>query len=221
MTEVGQLVDARRQVFVAYSYRDYPAVDYRKVFTEIADEYSVSFVFADEKITNMHIMQKIISYIRGSDFSLFDISGWNPNVTLELGIAMASEEDWYITFNPEKTNLSEVPSDLRGIDRIQYSSYGELGDKLRVLIEQRYPKRTNSIDSFLEELRTQILEVLRAQGGLTMVELAEVVGSSVGVTQLAVRPLVGEQLATTGRRKAMKYYISGDQFETTSSTPGD
>jgi hypothetical protein len=108
-----------RQVFVAYSYRAYPKEDDRRVFDDSAETYSVGFVFADEKITNMHILQKIISYIRGSDFAVFDISGWNPNVTLELGIAMASGDNWYIAFNPEKTELDEVPADLRGIDRIE------------------------------------------------------------------------------------------------------
>jgi hypothetical protein len=77
---------------------------------------------------------------RLSDFSLFDISGWNPNVTLELGIAIADSDNWYICFNPEKTPVSEVPSDIKGIDRIQYSSFSELEEKLTALLEQRYPK---------------------------------------------------------------------------------
>src|SRR5260370_20105549 len=89
-----------KQVFVAYSYKTYPKDDYRAVFTGLEKTYDVRFVFADEKITNMHIMQKIISYIRSSDFSLFDISGWNPNVTLELGFAMAIGDAWYICFDP-------------------------------------------------------------------------------------------------------------------------
>ena len=203
-----QFEEPKRQIFVAYPYRAFPRDDYRKVFESISDEYAVSFLFADEKITNMHILQKIISYIRASDFSLFDISGWNPNVTLELGIAMSTEEDWYISFNPNLTDLSEVPSDLRGIDRIEYSSYGEYGEKLRALIEQRYPKRTSSIETFLDDLRGTARGLLRAQPGLTMQELADVAGSTVAVMQLAIRPLVGDELTTTGQRKAMKYYLA-------------
>jgi hypothetical protein len=80
----------RKQVFVAYSYRLYPKADYRKVYKELEEKFDVTFIFADEKITNMHIMKKIETFIRGSDFSIFDISGWNPNVTLELGFAMAA-----------------------------------------------------------------------------------------------------------------------------------
>src|SRR3954469_12426683 len=94
-----------RSIFVAYAYNIYDRRDYRGVFVQLEKAYGVKFIFADEKITNMHILQKIISYIKASDFSLFDISGWNPNVTLELGVALAMSENWYICFNPEKTDL--------------------------------------------------------------------------------------------------------------------
>jgi hypothetical protein len=63
-----------KQVFVAYAYNLYDKRDYRKVFASLENAYGVKFIFADEKITNMHILQKIISYIKASDFSLFDIS---------------------------------------------------------------------------------------------------------------------------------------------------
>jgi hypothetical protein len=118
----------------------YDRKDYRRVFSNLAKTHGVNFIFADEKITNMHILQKIIRYIRASDFSLFDISSWNPNVTLELGIALATSDDWYICFNPDKTDLLEVPSDIRGIDRIQYSGFTDLEEKLTILLEQWYPK---------------------------------------------------------------------------------
>jgi hypothetical protein len=197
----------KKQVFVAYSYKEYPKADYRKIFSEIEQEYELTFVFADEKITNMHILQKIISFIRASEFAVFDITGWNPNVTLELGFAMATTENWYIAFNPDKTDLTEVPADLRGIDRIQYRSFSELGEKLRVLIEQRYPKRVEGIDAYLDGLRDSAKNALASQPGMTMSELAELLGTSVKVTQLAVRPLVGTDLETTGKTKAMKYYL--------------
>ena len=79
----------RKQVFVAYSYRLYPKADYRRVYRYLGEKYDVTFLFADEKITNMQIMKKIETFIRGSD-----ISGWNPNVTLELGFAMAVSDQW-------------------------------------------------------------------------------------------------------------------------------
>jgi hypothetical protein len=62
-----------KQIFVAYPYNLYAQRDYRKVYLDLEKAFDVKFIFADEKITNMHILQKIMSYIRGSDFSLFDI----------------------------------------------------------------------------------------------------------------------------------------------------
>jgi predicted nucleotide-binding protein len=123
----------RKQVFIAYSYKLYPKEDYRRIYRELEADYDVTFIFADEKITNMHIMKKIETFIRGSDFSIFDISGWNPNVTLELGFAMPINDQWYIAIDPSKTEVNEVPSDLRGLDRIQYGSYSELQTKLTTI----------------------------------------------------------------------------------------
>jgi predicted nucleotide-binding protein len=201
----------RRQVFVAYSYRLYPRSDYRNVYKQIEKSYDVTFIFADEKITNMHIMKKIESFIRDSDFAIFDISGWNPNVTLELGFAMALNEQWYIAIDPSKTEVDEVPSDLRGLDRIQYGSYSELGEKIQTVMAQRYPRRQEtSIDTYLAEQRKQVVGLLRSDSGLTVTSIAQLLGVDVQVAQLIVRPLVEEEvLRTEGVRRATKYFIVG------------
>jgi len=203
---------SRRQVFVAYSYKTYPKDDYRKIYREIESKYEVTFIFADEKITNMHIMKKIETFIRGSDFCIFDISGWNPNVTLELGFAMAIGDQWYIAIDPGKTEIAEVPSDLRGLDRIQYGSYSELGEKLRLLMEQRYPKRKQGgMDSYLEDQRSEVRRLLQDTPGLTVTSLAQVLGVDVQVAQLILRPLVETgTLTTTGAKRGTKYYIAGE-----------
>jgi hypothetical protein len=201
----------RKQVFVAYSYRLYPKDDYRKPYKDLEQKYDVTFIFADEQITNMHIMKKIETFIRGSDFSVFDISGWNPNVTLELGFGMAVSDQWYIAIDPTKTESKEVPSDLRGLDRIEYSSYHELGNKLTVLLEQRYPKRpVGTINSYLEERRLQVRELLKSSPGLTVMSIAQVLEIEVAVAQLVVKPMLDAgELETTGVRRGMKYFLLG------------
>lgn len=201
----------RKQVFVAYSYKLYPKDDYRKLYKELEKQFDVTFIFADEKITNMHIMKKIESYIRGSDFSVFDISGWNPNVTLELGFAMAANDQWYIAIDPSKTEIQEVPSDLRGLDRIQYGSYTELQTKLTILIEQRYPKKKpSSISDFLEDRKAQVLQLLHKSPGLTVSALSQVLGLDVPVVQLVLQPMLGHELEWRGNTRGRKYYLSGE-----------
>jgi RNase H-fold protein (predicted Holliday junction resolvase) len=63
-----------RQVFVAYPYRLYPRADYRRVFVELSEAFDVKFVFADEAISTLHVLDKIKNYITESEFGIYDIS---------------------------------------------------------------------------------------------------------------------------------------------------
>jgi hypothetical protein len=197
-----------KQIFVAYAYNLYNQRDYRKVFSSLGKAFGVNFIFADEKITNMHILQKIISYIRGSDFSLFDISAWNPNVTLELGIALASSDDWYICFNPEKTNIMEVPSDIRGLDRVQYESFSELEDKLTILLDQWYPRDTRtSVDDYFAKARNDVLSFINKSPGQNVNEIADLLGMNLAMAKVVVAQLVeDEEIRREGKTRAAKYY---------------
>jgi len=215
----------QRSIFVAYAYNLYDKRDYRKVFTGLEKAFGVKFIFADEKITNMHIMQKIISYIQASDFSIYDISGWNPNVTLELGIGMMSKKDWYILLNPEKTPNQEVPSDIKGIDRIQYSSFSDLEDRLAALLSQRYSKvERQTLDQYVESLQETVLDLLGKSGGLTMVEISKFLQLNLQLTQAVVLPLASEgKVESRGIKRWTRYYLHGQapEGEDTSSSAGD
>ena len=116
----------RKKVFVAYSYRLYTGDEYRACFSRIGTKYGVDFIFADSRIATEQIFEKIRKMIRESIFSMFDISDWNPNVTLELGFASGIGHPWFILVNPSKSTggVPEVPADLRGFDRIQYRLIG-------------------------------------------------------------------------------------------------
>lgn len=195
-----------RQIFVAYSYRLYPKTDYRKVFTELAAAFKVEFVFADEKITNLHILQKIANYIRESRFGLYDISGWNPNVTLELGLAFGLAEKAYIAIDPSKTPVEEVPADLRGIDRIQYGSYTELRAGVERLLAQEFPVQpAHDMENQLQILRDQALKVVGESSGLAISDIAKLLGVSKDMAAVIVRPLLGVSLRIKGERRGAKY----------------
>lgn len=128
-----------RRVFVAYPYGLFPREDYRRVFEEVGSTFKVDFVFADEQITNVHILQKIGQCILSSQFGIYDISGWNPNVTLELGLAFGLHERAYLALNTSKPHIADSPADLRGIDRIQYSSYHDLKAGLSTVLSSELP----------------------------------------------------------------------------------
>lgn len=199
-----------KQVFVAYAYDLYNTRDYRKVFASLENAFGVKFIFADEKITNMHILQKIISYIRGSDFALFDISAWNPNVTLELGIALAKSDKWYICFNPGKTDAKEVPSDIRGLDRIQYTSFSELEDKLSGLLDQWYPKSARTtVDDYFAKASSDVLALLSAKPKLRVNEIADALAINTRMIQVVVAQLMtDDKLTVSGKTRGARYSVA-------------
>ena len=45
----------------------FPLDDYKKTFESVLKVHSVSFKFADEQITNQHVLDKIKNYIRDHD----------------------------------------------------------------------------------------------------------------------------------------------------------
>lgn len=200
-----------RQIFVAYSYRLYPKADYRKVYKELADAFHVEFIFADEKITSLHILQKIATYIRSTRFGIYDISGWNANVTLELGLAFGLNERAFIAIDPAKTEIDEVPSDLRGIDRIQYSSYASLQEGIAKLLAQELPvEPAHDVENQLTQLRRQTLDLIAGGDGLKVTDIATLLGVSVDMAKLIVRPLVGDYVEMRGVKRGAKYYPRPD-----------
>jgi hypothetical protein len=72
-----------------------------------------------------------------AEFSLFDITYWNPNVTLELGYAIGKGLNYFILWKPDAEH-PEPPADLGGIDRIQYADQDELTQGLRRLFTQNF-----------------------------------------------------------------------------------
>lgn len=201
-----------RTIFVAYPY-SIPAADYRRPFAELEDAFGVKFIFADEQITNLHILDKITDYIRDSRFSLFDITDWNPNVTLELGIAVGHRQAYYLLFNPTRSK-DAVPADLGGIDRIQYSSYKELSDGLTRLLLQEFgvPLEGKEMADRLAALQEKVPQILKAEPGLSMTQLGERLGIPTEMAKVIVRPLASSgELATTGQRKGMRYWLPGTE----------
>jgi nucleoside 2-deoxyribosyltransferase len=90
-----------RSIFVAYPY-EFSKDDYRGAFNEVAEEYEVEFTYADEQITSQQILEKVTRMIKESGFAIFDITNWNPNVALELGIATGLGEEYYVLFDDSK-----------------------------------------------------------------------------------------------------------------------
>lgn len=200
---------AKLSVFVACPYTLYPLDDFKAVFTGLEREYPVKFRFADEQITSQHILDKIEGYIRDSDFSLFDVTGWNANVALELGIAVGAQRQYFILFNPKLETRGDVPTDIRGKDRIQYESNQQLDAKLRILLQQQLPKEQEQSENAFARITDSVRRTLDEKPGLTINQLAELVGEEKGLVQSVARLLVQSgDLTTTGNTKGTRYSLA-------------
>ena len=90
-------------------------------FKKALELVPVQFVYAETSIRSKHILDRIKGYIERADYSLFDITGWNPNVALELGLACGLGKDYYILFRPGRKRQADAPADLKGLQRFQFT----------------------------------------------------------------------------------------------------
>ena len=203
---LSSLVKQPRQVFVAYSYVTYDKKDYRRAFDEVSKAFDIQFVFADEKISSPHILQKIANYIRESQFGIYDISSWNPNVTLELGLALGMGEQVLVALNPSKTEMSDVPSDLKGVDRLQYQSFSSLQEELERLMSQVLPPpKDEKAEGFLEDLQEKIVLQVQKTPKVGVATIAKAVGVNIELAKVAIRNELGVRLQSTSNRRGTKY----------------
>lgn len=206
----GSPTPRSRKIFVAYPY-SFPKTDYRRPFTDLAKVFDVELEYADAKITNRQILGKITDMIMAARFSLFDVTTWNANVALELGIAIGRGRDYYLLFNPGHPGnpRGEVPADLGGLDRIQYGAYSELEDGLTALLLQEFGLPTPEEKDPLREYRESIVPLLTGKPGLKIGEIADELGTAVEIAKVVVKPLVPGVVETTGVKKGTRYYLSG------------
>ncbi len=121
-------------VFVGHPFAGrFPVKKFRKILKELP----FNVIYGNTDLQTKHLLQIMKSNIGKSDFSIFDLSNWNSNVALELGLAeglkKASAKKYYIVLNTRRS--ADVPSDIRGIQRLEYTSYdfkaeAGLGDQL-------------------------------------------------------------------------------------------
>jgi hypothetical protein len=110
----------------------------------------------------------------------------------------------FIAFNPEKTNLTDVPTDVRGYDRLQYTDLDELSERVATLVAQELGTGPAVYDP-LEADRVRLMEWIRNHPGMTAVELSQEFPQGLDYVQLLIRRSPGEY-ATEGKTKATRYF---------------
>ena len=98
--------------------------------------------YADTHLSTKHLLGILTSYIKTVDYCIFDISLWNPNVALELGLAEGLGVEYYILLN--KKLSKGVPADIQGLQRIEYEETKGLGPRALLPGLIKYLVRTHT-----------------------------------------------------------------------------
>jgi hypothetical protein len=117
-----------------------------RAFRETLERLPIAWYYADTRLRTRHLLSNLTTYMRAVKYCIFDLSLWNPTVSLELGLAEGLGKKYYILVNQKQSK--DVPSDIKGIQRIEYSSIksretdGLLANIARYLVRDRaHPRR--------------------------------------------------------------------------------
>lgn len=108
------------KVFIAMPFRDV-YTDLYSVIREVLVSLGYEPYRADLDFDNATIACKVCFNVQEAKYILCEISDWNPNVLLELGLALGLNR--YALLLRELESSAPVPTDLTGIEYIEYSRY--------------------------------------------------------------------------------------------------
>lgn len=133
--------DPRWKVFYAYPYSQDPG--YREMLNGLEAEIPVRFIFPDQSPSAVHLLDRIRAQILDSRLAVFDITGWNPNVTLEFGIALGILDQhrrnlWI--YLDAAVSPQGVPSDLAGLVQTRYRGFDDLRTRLHQHLSSRFDR---------------------------------------------------------------------------------
>lgn len=118
----------KRQMFIAHVFNTEYMEDFRNCIHEVCKKLDIIPNYADDIVVTGHILQdKIFHLINNAELCLFEISETQkPNTFIELGYSLGRKKPSVLVL---KQGIIP-PSDLAGIDRIEYSSYNNLKSNL-------------------------------------------------------------------------------------------
>jgi hypothetical protein len=163
----------RPRVFLAYPFR------YQEIEATVKAAVSefAEVVVAKDEVHGSHILEKILRQMNESDVCLFDLTGSNVNVVLELGIAIGRASAYCVlrSVSPSReTADAEFFSDLKGWDHIKYSNMEDLAAKLRHYVPKQIERAasmsppaqmTVPVSTYEGEIRETLAEA-HGQAGL-------------------------------------------------------
>ena len=109
----------RKTAFMVMPFRDDTATDcYRESTKPICEELGLEVRRADEIFTTNPIIDDIYFEIKQAKVVIVDVSGNNPNVFYELGMAHAIKREYTITIT--HNDYEQLPFDIKHFRAIKY-----------------------------------------------------------------------------------------------------
>ncbi|MDD5016385.1 MAG: hypothetical protein PHW73_15055 [Atribacterota bacterium] len=144
-------------------------------FRALFKELPFTVQYGNTNIQTKHLLAIMKEQISKSDFSIFDLSDWNSNVALELGLAEGLKrkplKKYYILLNTRRSK--NVPADIQGMQRIEYTSYdyrkdSGLGYQLiyYILYKEYLVKKIHAVFSGQEYVEKKVQLALKIMGYL-------------------------------------------------------
>ena len=115
-----------KKVFIAMPFNPEYKDSYEYGIKIALEQSGIEHYKADNEISNKDIMCKVCEQIQSCGKVIANISGLNPNVMLELGLAYGLGKDVIVIKDKKTTTIS----DLGSIEYIEYEHAGELQQKL-------------------------------------------------------------------------------------------
>ena len=174
-----------QQVFVGCPFLTAIRKNYDKLKQEIEKETPLHVVLADTTSISStdYLLEHITTLIRESAGCIFDATGGNPNVSLEVGIAHAMPAHFLLAMYTRKPRTQKqaekaleregetrpIISDLQGRNRIEYKTFPALKDQVvrRYLSTLPYMRRWNDYKrrhSSYTRYALQVFDEIRTSG---------------------------------------------------------
>ncbi|HEV7689676.1 MAG TPA: hypothetical protein VGO52_02595 [Hyphomonadaceae bacterium] len=125
-------------VFLGYPFK--LTKTHRDFIKDVCKKRGLGLKSAEDHFAAEGIWGQIQDDIDNAFFAMFDLTGYNHNVLLELGYAIGRDRDVIILLNVKKSKprlfgakddpMDGFPSDLQSVRRIQYADKRELERKL-------------------------------------------------------------------------------------------
>jgi hypothetical protein len=129
------------QYFVGHRLTPENIDDLRGVIADVLGSLGYEPFYADKALEGQSLLAKICQRIFLTSFSVFDLSSANPNLYLEMGIALGLNRP-IIAIARNGTTLPPV---LQGHNVVMYTDYADLEAKLLKLCTEGFPPTTPTL----------------------------------------------------------------------------